>query len=583
MFPVFPPDAPFVLRAGAGVQSLKVFSMLSHTRAYESVAERRAKAERVLTSLMASTSDIKPLILNGSAICKGFWGKAWSSRFDEMADFGPRMSKGRSLVRNNAVCHLDVKEGQVLAKVSGDSLYNVTVSVRALAGDDWQDIKDGCGGSIHAHSDLMNGRLSPEAQGFLLDPSRGILPRREDVTFECGCHSGGTVCDHAAAALSGVANMLDSDPDLLFLLRGANPWELVSDPPDGQGPEQPGPLGEIAQAVQLKASDPSAPIIVRRRNGQESRLFPKDAPPAPAAGEPQAAEGGPEGQPRKKRAYRSRGPRRAKGKWVSLDVDAVYPDSEGERQAAPAAEAGQAPEAGQAAGAGPSAPEAPPAAAGAPGRAPEKAPSKARGRAPGKAAGAHAEAESLDRVLDMVIEKADDKAAFAAMLDSSDEGVLRRRAKGASILRDALTEILGLDAADRSDARTRVPQRAAPKAPPTKAARAAEPRIRKTMKTKTPATPTRPTKKTAAAAPPRGKKATAIPELDFSKITGKSIKAFRRHLGLSVEAFALKLDMCVATIRRWEDSSGRLALHTPSQEALRKLYNRQKRKAAREA
>ena len=46
--------------------------------------------------------------------------------------------------------------------------------------------------------------------------------------MSCSCPDWADMCKHVAAALYGVGARLDSDPDLLFTLRGVDRAELVS-------------------------------------------------------------------------------------------------------------------------------------------------------------------------------------------------------------------------------------------------------------------------------------------------------------------------------------------------------------------
>ena len=45
----------------------------------------------------------------------------------------------------------------------------------------------------------------------------------------CSCPDSAGLCKHAAAVLYGVGVMLDSKPDLFFLLRNVDPSELLGD------------------------------------------------------------------------------------------------------------------------------------------------------------------------------------------------------------------------------------------------------------------------------------------------------------------------------------------------------------------
>ena len=78
---------------------------------YVSAAERRAKAARATAKLRKGGGDVSPVILEGRAITKTFWGKAWCDNLEHYSDFASRMPRGRSYVRNGLVIDLRMVPG----------------------------------------------------------------------------------------------------------------------------------------------------------------------------------------------------------------------------------------------------------------------------------------------------------------------------------------------------------------------------------------------------------------------------------------------------------------------------------------
>ena len=56
----------------------------------------------------------------------------------------------------------------------------------------------------------------------------GLFPAPSEIKMSCSCPDWADMCKHVAATLYGVGARLDSDPDLLFALRGVDRAELVS-------------------------------------------------------------------------------------------------------------------------------------------------------------------------------------------------------------------------------------------------------------------------------------------------------------------------------------------------------------------
>jgi len=63
----------------------------------------------------------------------------------------------------------------------------------------------------------------------LTDSKDGIFPASKEIKIRCSCPDVATMCKHAAATLYGVGHLLDTEPELFFLMRGVNQSELVTD------------------------------------------------------------------------------------------------------------------------------------------------------------------------------------------------------------------------------------------------------------------------------------------------------------------------------------------------------------------
>src|SRR6184192_3238899 len=98
-------------------------------RAYVRAAQRRRQAGRELGRLRKKGQAISPVVIQGRAIAKTFWGKAWCDNLERYSDFANRLPRGRTYVRNGSVIDLQIAPGKVEALVSGSSIYTVAISV----------------------------------------------------------------------------------------------------------------------------------------------------------------------------------------------------------------------------------------------------------------------------------------------------------------------------------------------------------------------------------------------------------------------------------------------------------------------
>ncbi|HEX2573306.1 MAG TPA: hypothetical protein VH877_27400 [Polyangia bacterium] len=195
---------------------------------YVSVAERRAKALRHADKLKKQGRALVPVEIIGNKIATTFWGKAWCDHLESYSDYANRLPRGRTYVRNGSVIDLQIEPGQVKALVMGSSLYDVTVTIQALAADRWQALVGECAGHIGSLVELLQGKLSKGVLGILVDRDRGLFPGPREIGMRCSCPDAAVMCKHVAAVLYGVGKRLDERPELFFTLRRVDQAELIA-------------------------------------------------------------------------------------------------------------------------------------------------------------------------------------------------------------------------------------------------------------------------------------------------------------------------------------------------------------------
>ena len=195
---------------------------------YIPVAQRRKKAERVATESSKAGFDLSPVKSSRGAIARTFWGKAWCDNLERYSDFANRLPRGRTYLRNGSVIDLKITSGEVRAKVIGSRLYDVNVTVSPVPRGRWQSISGDCAGSIDSLVELLQGRLSKAVMERICRPGTGLFPLPKEIRFGCSCPDWASMCKHVAAVLYGVGARLDSQPELIFALRRADPKDLVA-------------------------------------------------------------------------------------------------------------------------------------------------------------------------------------------------------------------------------------------------------------------------------------------------------------------------------------------------------------------
>lgn len=197
---------------------------------YVSVAQRQARAKRDIAKLRKAGKEVRPVAIEGRSIARSFWGKGWCAHMESFSDYASRLPRGRTYVRDGSVCHLEIANGVIEAWVSGTSMYEVRLEVAPLSRDLWERIKTQCSGQIASMLELLKGKLSDQVMRSVTDRREGLFPLPGQIKLRCSCPDSARMCKHIAATVYGVGHRLDSQPELLFVLRGVDPMELLTAP-----------------------------------------------------------------------------------------------------------------------------------------------------------------------------------------------------------------------------------------------------------------------------------------------------------------------------------------------------------------
>lgn len=195
----------------------------------ESAASKKAKASKNLEKLKKKDPSVEPVIIEGRALTKTWWGKAWNANLESYADYENRIDRGKSYVRSNAVLDLKIIKSRIFAKVQGSRAkpYDVVIQIDALSKEKWEKIAALCNHRIDSLEQLLEGTFPKEFEVLFTDRKYGLFPSPKEIHFGCSCPDWANMCKHIAAVLYGVGSRLDSNPLLFFELRAVDGHELV--------------------------------------------------------------------------------------------------------------------------------------------------------------------------------------------------------------------------------------------------------------------------------------------------------------------------------------------------------------------
>lgn len=197
---------------------------------YVSVAQKRAKAKRQLDKLRKKYPNLRPILLEGSALAKTWWGKAWNKNLERYADFSNRIGRGRSYVRHGAVLDLQISAGKVAALVQGSDSqpYQVEIDIKPITKAQWKRIIHAVSGELASLEQLLQGCFPKTLQAIFTADKKGLFPTPKEISLSCDCPDSATMCKHVAAVLYGIGTRLDEDPLLFFVLRQAHVEDLIT-------------------------------------------------------------------------------------------------------------------------------------------------------------------------------------------------------------------------------------------------------------------------------------------------------------------------------------------------------------------
>jgi hypothetical protein len=195
---------------------------------YVPVAERRRKAALEAAKMAKKGQRYSPVIIEGRTIARSFWGKGWCDHLESFSDYANRLPRGRTYARNGSVIDLQLTAGSVKARVSGSQIYTIDITVRPLPPARWKAVVASCSGKIDSLVGLLQGKLSDGVMKVVTDRAQGLFPGPGEIKMRCSCPDSAHLCKHLAAVLYGVGARLDTQPELLFTLRGVDPVELLS-------------------------------------------------------------------------------------------------------------------------------------------------------------------------------------------------------------------------------------------------------------------------------------------------------------------------------------------------------------------
>jgi uncharacterized Zn finger protein len=162
---------------------------------------------------------------------KTWWGQRFIEALEGFTDSG-RLRRGRGYSGPSRILDFDIAGGTVTATVRGnvnpyygvykEPRYKTRIRMAPIPAKDWSKALARLGGNAALLSKLLMNEMPNNIDDAFAGVKLHLLPRsRKDFALtDCSCPDYANPCKHIAGVYYRLAGRLDSDPFLLFELRG---------------------------------------------------------------------------------------------------------------------------------------------------------------------------------------------------------------------------------------------------------------------------------------------------------------------------------------------------------------------------
>jgi uncharacterized Zn finger protein len=227
------------------------------------MAERIRHAEKAAVALKKKGVAVEPVVINGREIARTWWGRAWNENLERYADYGNRLPRGRSYVRNGSVLDLRIAANAITALVAGSRPrpYEISIAIKPLNEKVRRALMEKSRSSLDSMQSLLSGEFPAELKESFLEKGSGLFPSPREIEFSCSCPDWASMCKHVAASLYGTAARLDEKPELFFILRGIKIDDFV------------GKMLKRESAKMLKKAKVKSARVIKAKDEDISKLF----------------------------------------------------------------------------------------------------------------------------------------------------------------------------------------------------------------------------------------------------------------------------------------------------------------------
>lgn len=193
-------------------------------------ADLQKLAEARKAELLADGVELHPVQNGTRKLATHFWGSAWMKQLAHCESGGMCLAPGRTLLRHGCVLDVRISRYCITALVSAEDLFEIELHLAPPDDEQLAELARSCSGHIDSLLSLLEGKVDAAVLEQLCHPERGLLPTPSAWQMRCSCPDWAEPCPHAAAAIYATGCLIDTEPSLLFTLRGIEPAQLLHQP-----------------------------------------------------------------------------------------------------------------------------------------------------------------------------------------------------------------------------------------------------------------------------------------------------------------------------------------------------------------
>ncbi len=153
-----------------------------------------------------------------------WWGAQWLNSLSQI-DYDNRLPRGRSYANKGSVTKIEIKQGNIHAKVKGSrpQPYTVKIEVPAMSKSQTKALLDALAPNPVVISKMLNRELDPAVLERARMLNIAIFPARwSDLSMHCSCPDWAVPCKHLAAVIYLISREIDGNPFVVFSLKGVD-------------------------------------------------------------------------------------------------------------------------------------------------------------------------------------------------------------------------------------------------------------------------------------------------------------------------------------------------------------------------